>query len=102
MNLGCISPNLIRIFMSSISSLPFNVGKFLITPLTRSDAAGRFVNRRKVQDRTPQMNVEDSRRRLRECIFEQMIEADQLLVVLHQRRHQVLGDELGVAELLHH
>ena len=29
--------------MSSISSLSFNVGKFLITPLTRSDAAGRFV-----------------------------------------------------------
>ena len=31
------------IFMSSISSLPFAVGKFLVTPLTRSDAAGRFV-----------------------------------------------------------
>lgn len=28
--------------MSAISSLPFTVGKFLITPLTRSDAAGRF------------------------------------------------------------
>jgi hypothetical protein len=43
MNQGCLNPNLIRIFMSSISSLPFTVGKFLITPLTRSDAAGRFV-----------------------------------------------------------
>lgn len=29
--------------MSSIASLPFTVGKFLITPLTRSAQAGRFV-----------------------------------------------------------
>ncbi|MDI9332520.1 MAG: hypothetical protein QM527_14665 [Alphaproteobacteria bacterium] len=29
--------------MSLSSSLPFTVGKFLITPLTRSVAAGRFV-----------------------------------------------------------
>jgi hypothetical protein len=29
--------------MSSISSLPFTVGKFLITPLTRTDVAGRFI-----------------------------------------------------------
>lgn len=29
--------------MSSISSLPFTVGKFLITPLTRSATAGRFI-----------------------------------------------------------
>lgn len=29
--------------MSTLSSLPFTVGKFLITPLTRSAAAGRFV-----------------------------------------------------------
>lgn len=29
--------------MSSISSLPFTVGKFLITPLIRSDNAGRFI-----------------------------------------------------------
>lgn len=29
--------------MPSISSLPFTVGKFLITPLTHSDAAGRFI-----------------------------------------------------------
>ena len=29
--------------MSSMSSLPFTVGKFLITPLSRSDTAGRFI-----------------------------------------------------------
>jgi hypothetical protein len=29
--------------MSSSSTLPFSVGKFLITPLTRSAAAGRFL-----------------------------------------------------------
>jgi len=43
MNQGSTSPYSIRIFMTSISSLPFTVGKFLITPLTRSDAAGRFI-----------------------------------------------------------
>jgi hypothetical protein len=31
------------IFMSSITSSPFTVGKFHITPLTRSAAAGRFI-----------------------------------------------------------
>lgn len=29
--------------MSSITSLPFTFGKFLITPLTRPNAAGRFL-----------------------------------------------------------
>ena len=29
--------------MSSISSLPFTVGKFLITPITRSAATGGFL-----------------------------------------------------------
>ena len=29
--------------MSLNSNLPFSAGKFLITPLTRSNAAGRFV-----------------------------------------------------------
>ena len=40
---GLYWPHLIRIFMSSISSLPFAVGKFLITPLTRAGAAGQFI-----------------------------------------------------------
>jgi hypothetical protein len=29
--------------MSSLTSLPFTVGKFLFTPRTRSSAAGRFI-----------------------------------------------------------
>jgi hypothetical protein len=43
MTLGHLGPSLDFFFyMSSFSSLPFTVGKFLITPLIRSNNAGRF------------------------------------------------------------
>ena len=37
------APRLLIDAMSAISSLPFTVGKFHITPLSRAQAAGRFV-----------------------------------------------------------
>ena len=36
-------PSLLNDAMSATSSLPFTVGKFHITPLSRAHAAGRFV-----------------------------------------------------------
>lgn len=42
MTLGHAGPSLDCFHMSSFSSLPFTVGKFLITPLIRSKNTGRF------------------------------------------------------------
>ena len=43
MNPGTIRPNLFLFLMSSHSSVPFTVGKFLFTPLSRCVRSGRFT-----------------------------------------------------------